>query len=228
MATDEQVFAAIAEVANRHGPAATTLARVGAQAGVTAAALVQRFGSKRAMLLANATHAATATSALFPSEDSERSPLETLRTVVRSMTPQVRSHKELANNVAFLQLDLTDREIRDLARQRARTVDQGIRKLLDRSVAAGELATCDTGALSGVVQAVCNGALFTWTVSGHGRIGSWVTAHVDAVIEPHRVREPTLSTEEPRQFVAELAALDVSKEPVIPVPTVRGAQQTER
>src|SRR4026207_2519884 len=57
-AEDADVFAALVRVMRRRGPADLTLREIGAEAGVTAGALVQRFGSKRAMLLAHARHAA--------------------------------------------------------------------------------------------------------------------------------------------------------------------------
>src|SRR6478609_2472031 len=57
-AEDVDVFAALVRVMQRCGPAELTLREIAAEAGVTAGALVQRFGSKRAMLLAHARYAA--------------------------------------------------------------------------------------------------------------------------------------------------------------------------
>src|SRR4029453_14294582 len=47
-AEDADVFAAMGRVMRRVGPAELTLGAIAAEAGVTAGALVQRFGSKRA------------------------------------------------------------------------------------------------------------------------------------------------------------------------------------
>ena len=59
--SDEAVFAAAYRAMNRLGPGELTLAEIANEAGVTAGALVQRFGSKRALLLAlSAAHAASA------------------------------------------------------------------------------------------------------------------------------------------------------------------------
>ena len=52
------MFAALVRVMLRRGPAELTLREIAAEAGVTAGALVQRFGSKRKLLLAHAKHAA--------------------------------------------------------------------------------------------------------------------------------------------------------------------------
>src|ERR1051326_3145493 len=57
-AEDTDVFAALVRVMLRRGPAELTLREIAKEAGVTASALVQRFGSKHAMLLAHARYAA--------------------------------------------------------------------------------------------------------------------------------------------------------------------------
>src|SRR6185436_11969993 len=57
-AEDVDVFAALVRVMLRRGPAELTLRAIAAEAGVTAGALVHRFGSKRALLHAHARYAA--------------------------------------------------------------------------------------------------------------------------------------------------------------------------
>src|SRR2546425_9354890 len=51
-ASDEQVFAAAQRVMSRLGPSQLKLADIAAEAGLTAGALVQRFGSKLGLLRA--------------------------------------------------------------------------------------------------------------------------------------------------------------------------------
>jgi AcrR family transcriptional regulator len=49
--SDDDVFSATHRVMQRVAPGELTLAEIALEAGVTAGALVQRFGSKRALLL---------------------------------------------------------------------------------------------------------------------------------------------------------------------------------
>ena len=56
--TDQEILAAAFRAIARLGPAKLTLADVAAEANVTAASLVQRFGSKRDLLLAAAADVA--------------------------------------------------------------------------------------------------------------------------------------------------------------------------
>src|SRR3970040_890678 len=57
-AEDVEVFAALVRVMQRRGPAELMRREIAAEAGAPAGALLQRFGSKRAMLLAHARYAA--------------------------------------------------------------------------------------------------------------------------------------------------------------------------
>ena len=50
--TDEEIFAAVQRAMTRRGPHELTLADIAGEAGVTPGRLVQRFGSKRALLIA--------------------------------------------------------------------------------------------------------------------------------------------------------------------------------
>ena len=62
---DDKIIEAAAKVIGRVGPGNLTLADVGKEAGLSAATLVQRFGSKRGLLLAMATSAAESMEACF-------------------------------------------------------------------------------------------------------------------------------------------------------------------
>src|SRR5947209_3188918 len=78
--SDEEVYAATMRAMSRLGPGALTLAEIGAEAGVTAGALVQRFGSRRALLLALSRHAAGGAAELVRGLAREHaSPLAALR-----------------------------------------------------------------------------------------------------------------------------------------------------
>jgi AcrR family transcriptional regulator len=76
--SDEEALAAAHRVMQRLGPSEITLAAIADEAGVTAGPLVQRFGSKRALLLALAAGAASWVPAMFAGLRSARtSPLNT-------------------------------------------------------------------------------------------------------------------------------------------------------
>src|SRR5205085_2015630 len=108
-AEDADVFAALVRVMHRRGPAELTLREIAAEAGVTAGALVQRFGSKRAMLLAHARHAAvTGDVGLTVSRHRPASPLAELRSVAAMYAQLAATPRAAIRNLAYLHNDLAD------------------------------------------------------------------------------------------------------------------------
>src|SRR6185503_17678 len=103
-AEDADVFAALVRVMKRAGPAELTLREIAAEAGVTAGALVQRFGSKRAMLLAHARYAAaTGDIGLADGRRPSPSPLQALRSVTAIHAQLAHSPRAAVRNLAYLQ-----------------------------------------------------------------------------------------------------------------------------
>ena len=108
-AEDADVFAALVRVMHRRGPAELTLREIAAEAGVTAGALVQRFGSKRALLLAHARHAAaTGDIGVTVPRPRTASPLAELRSMTSVYAQLAASPRAALRNLAYLQNDLAD------------------------------------------------------------------------------------------------------------------------
>ena len=107
--SDEDVFAAAQRAMSRLGPADLTLAEIAAEAGVTAGALVQRFGSKRALQLALSARAAVETTGFIDTlQRKHRSPLVALHAYVDCLAGLASSPAALSRNLAYLR-DRPDR-----------------------------------------------------------------------------------------------------------------------
>ena len=97
---------------------ALTLAEIAAEAGVTAGLLVQRFGSKRALLLALSERFSGGTAQMFAQlRTIHSSPLAALRAYSDGMAHLASSPAALARNFAYLQIDLTDPDFPPSPRQ---------------------------------------------------------------------------------------------------------------
>jgi AcrR family transcriptional regulator len=181
-----EVFAAAARVMARHGFAPLTLADIAAEAGLTAGALVQRFGSKRRLLLAIAARGADATRETFAQLRAVHpSPLAALRAYAQGFAQMGESAGALAHHLGYLQLDLTDPAFHRHTVALARATSAALRELLEAAVAAGELApTVDTGALARTVQVILSGSLMTWAFYRRGPAARWVREDLDAVLGP--------------------------------------------
>jgi len=103
-AEDTDVFAAMVRVMLRVGPAELTLGALAAEAGVTAGALVQRFGSKRELLHAHARYAAGTGDIGFGAPRTARtsSPLRALRAVTAVHANLAESPRAAVRNLAYL------------------------------------------------------------------------------------------------------------------------------
>ena len=182
---DAAVLAAAGRVFGRIGPARFTLADVAKEAGLAPATLVQRFGSKRALMLAFAEHAASLARRPFEQARTQLAePLGALRTALLIASRASKGRRELTHSLAFLLEDLADAELRAHAARHARWTEASIRELLDCAVERGELAAHDTARLARALQAAWNGALIQWAIRGRGSLATWIAAVVDTLLEP--------------------------------------------
>jgi AcrR family transcriptional regulator len=183
---DQAVLDAAFRAIGRHGPAALTLADVAVEVGLSPATLVQRFGSKRGLLLALAGRGADRAGAVLDGAAARHgSPVVALIEGLVTMGAAVESPETMANHLAFLQLDLSDPDFHELAVAHARGLRKAIRALLDSAVSAGELADTDTASLARRVQVVYNGALVTWAVYRSGRLSTWLRRELEGAVAPH-------------------------------------------
>ena len=180
--SDDALLDATFRAVGAVGPARLTLADVAREAGVAPATLVQRFGSKRALLVAAAARGAQQAGTALPAPGE--APLAALTGGLVALTALVGDPAAFANHLALLQLDLADPELRALAVAHAHALRRAIRALLDAAVAAGELAPCDTGALADAVQATFHGAQLDWAVDRRGTLAVAVRGALDAVLQP--------------------------------------------
>jgi AcrR family transcriptional regulator len=175
-----------------------TLADVGQEVGLSAATLVQRFGSKRGMLLAVARTGADDVAREFATaRETHRRPLAALMAGLVGLSAWAATPEMLSNQLAFLQIDLIDPEFHRHALAHARAMRGEITRLLDEAVAAGELARTDTARLARAVQGAYNGALVTWAVYREGSVAEWLREEVGAVLAPYRA-SGARRTAEPR------------------------------
>ncbi len=184
---DETILDAALTVAHRDGPQRLTFAAVAEEVGLSPATLVQRFGTKRGLLLAASRRGLAIWTGAF-GQVSERTPLATIEAALARGTYGITSRAELANSVAFLQLDLSDPELGALAREGALTVRRRIHELLDEACADGSLkADTDTAALATHVETTYHGAMVGWALSGSGTLERWMRSQVRAALAPYVV-----------------------------------------
>ena len=184
---DVDVFAALVRVMRRRAPADLTLREIAAEAGVTAGALVQRFGSKRAMLLAHARHAAATrdTGVTVPTQPTAP-PLKALRSVTEVYAQLADSPRAAIRNLAYLLNDLSDPNLRRHLLRLSQTARAWYEEQLSDAVAARELrADTDVRALARLIEVTLRGSFLNWTLYRKGAAGDWLRRDLDAVLRPY-------------------------------------------
>jgi AcrR family transcriptional regulator len=185
--SDEEVFSAAYRAMTRLGPAELTLAHIADEAGVTAGALVQRFGSKRGLQVALAQAAAASAGAMIMElRRKHDSPLDAIRDYAECMALMAATPEALARNLAYLTLDVSDPDLRASLLVQSRATRKAIKELLDEAAAKRELdSSADTKALARTIESVIGGALFSWAIYREGSAKRYLREHVDTVLTPH-------------------------------------------
>ena len=177
---------AVHRVVTRLGPH-LTLADVAAEAGVSAATLVQRFGSKRGLLLAFAALGAEGTDEEFAAiREKYPDPLDAIREFVRCFAQMASSPEAVSNGLAFLQVDLSDPEFHRYSLAQARATLAELKTLLDDAVKAGRLIRCDTTRLAFALNAMVGGAMVSWAVLRDGTAEDAMQQAVETLLRPYR------------------------------------------
>lgn len=188
LTSDGDVIAATLRVVAKVGPGRLTLGAVARETGLAPATLMQRFGSKRGLLLEAARMGAGGVDECFARVRARhRSPLKALLAALEAMTALCETPETMANNLAFLEIDLTDPDFHRLALDGARATLAGYRALLNESVRAGEIVRCDTVRVARALSAMCSGSMLSWAILREGKIGRFLRQDIELVIGPLRV-----------------------------------------
>jgi AcrR family transcriptional regulator len=188
--SDADLLNAAHRVVMRLGPN-LTLADVAKEAGVSAATLVQRFGSKRGLLLAFAASGSSSLAEEFASiRQRSRSALAAVYATADCMAAMAKTPQMLANSVAFLQIDLTDPDFHKHAHAHSRAMQMEIKTLLEEAVREGDLVCRDTTRLARAVQTMMGGSLLQWAVDRDGKVNDRVREDLEMLLKPRSAKAP--------------------------------------
>jgi AcrR family transcriptional regulator len=172
-------------VMQRVGPSRFTLALVAKEAGLAPATIVQRFGSKRQLIRALATGAkGQGAATLAELRTRHQSPLDLLREYLLCWAQMARTPKEMANHLAYLQMDLTDpvllANLVELTEENLEITAQLLREADD----AGLLRVRDAYALARALNAAITGGLLAWATFRRGTAREWLERDLEVLLAP--------------------------------------------
>jgi AcrR family transcriptional regulator len=172
---------------SRLAPGELTLADIAKEAGVTAGLLVQRFGSKRDLLLSLSEQFSGGTSEMFAElRKGHRSPLAALRAYSDCMAHLAATPAAFARNFAYLQIDLTDPDFRKHLMKHAAASRLEILKLIKEAIDAKELSPrANAKQLARTIEAVVGGSMLSWAFYQEGSAAKWMRQDLDAILKPY-------------------------------------------
>jgi len=197
--SDEAILDATRRLMGKLGPTRFTLAAVAKAVGLAPATLVQRFGSKRKLLLALARAGGEDPNAglLDRLHATVDSPLECLREFLACFAGMAPTPAELANHLAFFQVDLTDPTFHRITLELSRRNEAAAADLVRAAVAAGELEVEDEAGLARALLATAAGSLLNWGIFREGKARDWLLRDCDVLLAPLRRERPRLDSGAP-------------------------------
>lgn len=156
---------------------------------LNAGLLVQRFGSKRDLLLSLSERFSGGTKEMFDElRKGRRSPLATLRAYSDCMAHLAANPATFARNFAYLQIDLTDPDFRKHLAKHAKASREEIEQLIREAIKAnGLVASTNPRQLARTIEAVVSGSMSSWAILQEGAAAKWMRRDLDAVLKPYVV-----------------------------------------
>ncbi|UYM04168.1 TetR/AcrR family transcriptional regulator [Solicola gregarius] len=181
---DEQLLAAADRILLAQGPAAFTLAKAAAEAGVSAATLIKRFGSKEALFLRLSQRWVSSMDAQLTEVAAGRAtPLERFRAVALHGYADLDHAATAAMQLATLAVDLQNDAQRALLDVGWSHVRRHLSVHAADAIEAGALAGCPPPEqLARLVFTAMEGGCLSWSVHPEGSLVARLEDDLDALL----------------------------------------------
>lgn len=183
--TDDKLMDIALEVIQNVGPEKFTLQDISKKASLSPSTLVQRFGSKTALLKRVILHSKERLEKHLSSVDAliEGDPKEALMEWLISTALPFRERASFASHLSVLKQDILDDEMRTLSRQHIHLFQENIRMYLvhiDPKMDEQMLQHWTQ-----MIEAQWQGLLWQWALSGEGELESWLRTGMNFLMSLH-------------------------------------------
>jgi AcrR family transcriptional regulator len=186
---DSAILQAAAQIVSQTGPDNFTLADVGHEVGLSAATLVQRFGSKRLLMLAMLEQMTSVMNGRFAANLAEgATPLESLYAAALDRADPTHGPENIANGLAFLFMQISDPDFQAIAAASATQAVEAYKTMLDNAIDVGELSPTgiDTHELAETIHSMTLGSLMMWVIHRNSDSKPRTRRDLDTLLRPYR------------------------------------------
>lgn len=184
--SDEAVLASVMRLVQRIGPENFTLAAAGQASGLSPSTLVQRYGSKRELLLAADRHAVERWVGGMD-EATDGSALDRLVAGIVQSIDADTTATEMANSVSLLQIGLADDEFHASTKAGATRLHVKIVERLSEAESGGELRRgVELDALAEMIEVTYHGGMIHWAIHRDGLLVSSLKEKLLHLLQPYR------------------------------------------
>lgn len=191
--SDEAIYVATATVLSRMGNEHLTLSLIAEEVGCSPPALVQRFGSKRALLMKYVTWTTDRIRERFAAEsDAGGSPVARIKNMVglpRSARPYEITDPEGLPTSVFIHLAAwNDESFRPLVEDRTALIESELVRLLEESTQIGEIKGCNESQMARTMLTAFSGASLQAIALSREPLEQRLSQLVDNLLDPYIVR----------------------------------------
>jgi len=193
---DSAILQAASKLVAQTGPCNFTLADVGQEVGLSAATLVQRFGSKRLLMLGMLEQMTSLVNGRFAAKVAEgETPLESLYAAALDRADPTHGPENVANGMAFLFMQIGDPDFHAIAAASARQAVEAYKTMLDNAIEVGELSVAglDTQDLAETIHSMTLGSLVMWVIHRDAGSKPRTKRDLDTLLRPYRRNQRTTS-----------------------------------
>jgi AcrR family transcriptional regulator len=181
--SDDAIYMAGLQVLAEHGSDGITLGRVAQILGVTPAAVRQRFGSKRGLLVEMSRRRIEQTERRFSAARAAfSSPLEALQAAFVWELDQIAEPQQIANAFSAYTDNIGDAEMRAAFATELAAMERHIGELLAEAVECGEFRGPVTPGLVSTVLAAVEGTMLIWAIAPRGDVKERVREAVEVAL----------------------------------------------
>jgi AcrR family transcriptional regulator len=181
--SDDAIYLAGLQVLAVHGSDGITLGRVAQILGVTPAAVRQRFGSKRGLLVEMSKRRVEQTELRFSAARAAfTSPMDALHAAFVAEMDQIGEPQQIANAFSAYTDNIGDPEMRAAFAAELAAMERHVGELLNEAVACGELDRPVTPRLVSTVLAAVEGTMLIWAIAPRGDIKGRIHEAVEVAL----------------------------------------------